>query len=985
MMLDTAKTMYGRSAGSLAILSLVFCFSTQGAEDKRPDWVLPVETQEVSADWQAPEDSPPIRRIVDEATGKWCIEYYEQSPLKKRVFYTEFDRSLMDGHDALRFRWKSMADNAWVQAQVSGYPEPGREKRNYYLVKRPPAKGQWQEVWLDLNLDDDLGAGAADASEGKVRVALTVNLWDMGEVGDPPRVRVRFANIRFEKHPIQLEKEVAAVSNIEESERIGQRHPITVHNRSSRMQNVILGVDSKELTEFQVTMSEKRFALAPGASRRVTADITVSPNRARALPALYSEQASVFAAVTDYPEHVTTTFQGYLLQRLTGAVPPAKGPYPRFKTAEARERTLAARPQATAGGKAEAMLDISVEPPELRHGYSGSYMDPGPPQRPLRFRGPGKHYSERTGGLIDIATMPEKVQKAGAFAHHSYLSKAAYTLADAWWRTGRKEFARKAADILLAYAERYPSYSPANPYATGYASRIGHAVLGECWWFGRMPEAFDLVMASGVLDEKESQAIIDGLMIPAMVTISTHRVAANQQAETNASYGKAALVAERWDYAAKALDGEYGMRAQWEIDFDADGFTMEREMPYHFAALHPFVDFANCLEAVGVDVYDMNFKRLFDAPLAYDIRGRPGNGGLYVHAYRHYHDPDYLPLVADKLDPDELPEKQIEQEYSNSTLAAGGYTVLRAGTEAEGLRAITMNWGCPSHRGGNVLLNPLFYWKKHRLNEHVFRIGYGYEQSHFSYTAAAGNAVLKDGKRHSMLRAAPVALLEGDMPAGRWTSPLDRPQYAGVEWSRTVAICGDSMVLLDQVESAEPARWDWLTYFPAELTAVNPSAEWEAYKPLLEQGDGYRYFQESEKAGGLSPVAGIGIQYRLRKQDKLTGYLTLLSSASTLFRAEGYVSWHPRLVPVLIQRAENTSSFWSAAAYTGGESDVEEHTSMKALEVYRDGQRLAAPQAIAIRITNPAGTFVVLTSKYDGPHRVGEQTLEGPLNTLKLE
>ncbi|MCM8770018.1 MAG: hypothetical protein NC911_10210 [Candidatus Omnitrophica bacterium] len=124
-----------------------------------PSWVLPVETATSRAVWHSSEDMPALRRVIDQDTGQWVLEYAESSPLKTRVFYTEIDQKQVKGYDTLRFRWKLMADNTWVQVQVSGYPEPGREKRNYYLNKRPPIKNQWQEVWLDLKLDDDLGSG----------------------------------------------------------------------------------------------------------------------------------------------------------------------------------------------------------------------------------------------------------------------------------------------------------------------------------------------------------------------------------------------------------------------------------------------------------------------------------------------------------------------------------------------------------------------------------------------------------------------------------------------------------------------------------------------------------------------------------------------------------------------------------------------------------------------------------------------------------
>jgi hypothetical protein len=957
-----------------------------GYKSTFPEWILPVETAGVHSAWFSSEETPPLYRVVDEATGRWCLEYNEVSPLKVRVFYTEFDRGLLNGHDTLRFRWKVMADNTWVQAQVSGYPESGREKRNYYLNKRPPTKGEWQEVWLDLNHDDDLGAGCSDAADGKVRVAFTVKLWDMGELSDPPHVLLRIADVRFERHPLRIECDLYSIENIEDGAFKGQRYPLVITNRSDQKESVRLDVDTADLKEFSVTFSEKEFDIPAGTSHSVTAEIKIPADRAEHLPPLYNEQAGIFASTEKHPEHITTWYHSFMLYRLVGAIPPKTGRYPRFKTDEECKKTTAGRDTATVDKSVERLLDIPIEPPELRHGYSGSYMDPGPPMKPLRFHGPGKHYSERTGGYVDINRMPEHVQKAAAFAHHSYLSSAAYTLADAWWKTGRKEFARRSADILLVYAERYPKYSLCNPYAVGYHSRVGHAMLGESWWFHRMPETFDLLRASGVITKEEEEKILNGLIIPAMITIRTHRVAANQQAEINASYGKAALAAERWDYAAQALDGEYGIRAQWRMDFDPDGFSMEKETGYHFAALLPFVEFANCLEAMGVDVYDRNFKKLFDAPITYHVSGRPPFNNLYLYAYRHYRDPNYLPLVASLLSPDELPQDaDINPEYCNSTLQSAGYTILRTGNEKEGLRAITMNWGCPSHRGGNVLLNPLFIWKGNNLNEHVLRIGYGYGQSGFSYTAAAGNSIVRDGKSHSMLRAHQVALLGGDTPAGRWTSPLHRPLYAGVEWSRTAAVCGDSFVLIDQTKSDVPGRFDWFTYLPASIVAEQPEMKWLPYISLLKEGNGYDFLQSPEIAD-LKKTNEINFYYRLKEgKNRPHGQLNLISSASTLLRARGYVHWHPELVPLIIQRFEDKPDLWSIAVYTGSEEDIAKSTAeIKKVSVFRNGVKLSENDAIAVSITNKQGVFLVMTSRYPGSHTVQEMKLEGPLGITKV-
>ncbi|MCM8770017.1 MAG: alginate lyase family protein [Candidatus Omnitrophica bacterium] len=806
----------------------------------------------------------------------------------------------------------------------------------------------------------------------------------MGELSDPPRVRVRLADIRLEKHPLKIEGDLFAVKNIQNDSFVGQSYLLNIISRCSSPTSVILSHDSAWLENFSVSFSPERFVLQPGESREVIAEIKAAKSLVKKLPPLYSERAAVFAATEEYPELLTPWYQGFMLNYLVGAIPPEKKEYPWFKTDREKQETILRRAEVKPSRQAEELLKIPVEIPELRHGYSGAYMDPGPPRKPLHFHGPGKHFSERTRTYVDISSFPESVQKAAAFVHHAYLSEAAYTLAETWWQTGRKEFAHKAKQILLAYAERYPNYSPFSPYATGYLSRIGHAMLGEAWWFHRIPEAFDLLNASGVFSPEEKEKIIEGLIVPAMITLQQHRVAANQQAEINTASGKAALVAERWDYAALALDGEYGMKTQWKIDFDKDGFSMEKEVPYHLAALAPFVGLANCLEAMGVKVYDQNFKRLFDAPLAYEITGVVPRPDLYYWAYRHYQDPRYLPIVAPLLKKDELPTRtNIASVYSNSSLEAAGYTVLRTGDEKTGLKALTMNWGCPSHRGGQVLLNPYFFWKKNYLNEQVLRIGYGYEQSGFSYTAAAGNSIVRDGQRASMLRATQVKLLEGEVPAGRWTSPVYRPLYPGMEWSRSGFICNDSFILIDQIKNHQPARFDWIAYLPGEIIKEEGLTSWGPYPQLTGEGDGYQYFLNPEKSERQETLNPVRICYRLGSHSEtLRGLLTLFSPPGYLIRAEAFVHWHPKLVPVVLSRFSQSSDLWLIAVYTGLENS-QSPPEIEPLPVIYDGARLSETDGLAVRIKSPLGSFLLLTSRFSGEHTVAGVTMVGPLAVVK--
>lgn len=972
-------------ASIIACAALGMVMGRVEAARARP--VVPVETAQVRARWAG---HVPVRRVVDEATGTPCIEYAQSTPQRPGEFWTEIERVDLDRYDVLRFRWKMAGDPATATVSIEGYPAPDG-RRNYYLLKRPNPPGQWQDVWLDLRQDDDgVVLEKAQVPAGKIRLRFQVALSDMGQLPERPQIRFRVANIRFVRYPVTLSGDLAAVTTFRDGERAGQRYPLTLTNRTEKPQNVSLWSEPADLRDFSVALSEERVRLRPRETRRVIAEISVSAERAEALPPLACEQAGVFATVNDDPDLITTWYEGFLLYRLVGAVPLPERPAPRLlpqEEARAGWERLAGRAKPAAVDRrrlaeANQLLDVSPEPPDMLHGNPNHYFDPRT-NSILRFHAPGKHWSEKEKKYIDLSELPEQVQRAGAYAHHCYLSSGALKLAEVGWQTGDRRYFRKAAEILLAYARHYPRYAYARPAGVAFRSRVGWAVLQESWWYRPLPCALDLVRASGVLTAEEDRAIVEGVILPAAIHLRTHRSVANQQAEYNSGVGIGALVAGHWPLAAEALHGEYGLRAQWKRDFDADGWSVERDTSYHFAALKPFVEMAEAYENAGVHVFDEEFKRLFDAPVLQspDLKS-PGFTDGYVTAYERYRDPLYLRTVAVAR---RQPVSPPSGGFTNSILHASGLTVLRAGADDASLRTVSVNWGSPAHRGGKVMLDPKATWKGFPLNERVFRIAYGYKQSGFSYTAAAGNSLVVDGKPSSMLRVDQVAVLDGPMPAGRWTSPLHRPLYPGVGWSRTAAFCGDTFVLVDQLASERPRCFDLFAFLPHDVTGTVPAQTvWKPFPEFAGQGHGYDSFEEPEVAGEAPPT---GFDYRLdAKDERPRGRLTLLSPEGTrLFRMKGYIRWHPVRVPVIVRRLENARNAWAVAAFTGRMEENAPLPAIRVLPVEREGRELPPHEALAVEVTDASGKYLLLTSEHAGAHRVAGCALEGPLATLALE
>lgn len=933
-------------------------------------------------------------QVVDEATGTLCLEYSERNPQREAVIYLEFPDPDLDQYDALEFDWKLASADASVVVSIEGYPENGF--RRYYLRKRPNPPGHWQRAFLSLRQDDD-GAifELEDAvKRGNLRLSFAVSLRDLEGLEDP-QIIFRFAEPRLVRYPVKMEGDWGAVTTFEESGRIGQRYPLTLHNQTKTRQSVHLAADTQRLGDFDLRWPAHAIELGAGEQRTIHVEIFIDDEKAGQLPPLSFGEASLFAWTEQHPELITTWFDSYFINRIIGVIPPETKPAPWFASTEQRERALqkiANLPEAQnlfqrMRDEAHGWLDKNITLPELFFGYSGHYTCRAH-SSPLQYRGPGVHWCVNGEHFVEGN---EVVDRAGDFRQHESLTQAALLLARFGWLTGEKQYSKKAAEILLAYAEKYHTLPLYHEESTGFHSRIAHSVLGECWWFDPVPRTFDLIRGSGVLSKKEENQIVEGLILSAVVGIRSHRVNANQQAEINHAVGMGALVAEHWPLAAAALDGEMGIRFQWSEDFDSDGMSAERELPYHFAAVKPFAQLAKAYEELGVKVFDPTFKRLFEAPIAYAPDQLVGSyAGLYESALATWEDPAFARQVAHhrarNWDWESLlsPVGQIEAKttgISNSTLEAGGYTTLRQELEDGELLTATVNFGSPAWRGGKALLDPSISWRNLPLNQQIRRIGYGFDGSDFSYTPAAGNSLLVDGRGGSMLRADQDTILETPFPAARWTSPLHRPLFTGVQWSRAIALCGDTVLILDQFAGRKPHRFDLITYLPGAI-AETSYPKYEKYPSLLQEGDGYSFYRNARRS-----VDEVGsLEYVMDSPNKdVLGNTRFLGTASDVFLAEAQAGWHPKWIPVIIRRFEAESG-WAASAFTANQASASGEIQLRQLPVsHSNGVALNPEEAIAVEVVASEGRYLVLSTHLSEVLMVDGHSLAGPLGLLFLK
>lgn len=970
------------------LVALSFFTSAFAAPPPLPaEWVLPIETATVNRTW---EGTGTFRQVVDKDSGRRALECDLSFDGTAADFWVDLDRVAADRYDLLQFDWRALGDAVLLRVSLENFPEKG-SLRNYYLNKNPGAPGQWQNVWLDLGLDDDhpflkVQDGIPD---GAMRLRFHLELNPVAPHSAHPRVRLRLGDVVLRRRPLTITGDLRSIRAVDEKHLVGQEYTLVVRNRTDAPQQVVVSLDDAGLQDFRAEVPDSRFELAAGQSREIKARMLIDRDRAARRAPLDYEAADVFVGVAGHPDTAVPWMQGYMRNRLNGAVPLPPRPAPLLLSdadgAAGRARLEGKGPSVATPHQlkeADGLLDYPVEPSDIIHGQPNCYMCPEH-NAPLRCEGPGKHRCDKGREHVDMSKLGDCQYRACGYYEHMRLAENAFKLARAGWDSGDRKYLKKAGDILLAYARKYPTFPVRDASATGFSSRLSDTVLAESWWYGHLPRVYDLVRAAGIWSDQDAALVARNLILEGAVVLRSHRSVANQQAEYVRGVGVGALAIGDAALAAEALDGEYGMRAQWANDFDADGWTLERDLGYQMAALGPFLDFAKALSAAGVPAFDSRFKKLIDAPVQRSPTLTNAWGDLYAEAFARYHDPLYLrSMAAARREPLPAPPGG----FPNSVQAAGGFTMLRSGTSDADLVTASINWGESVYRGGRVLFSPTVQWRGHALNAQVMRIAYGSRFSPFSYKATAGNTLVIDGEMQSMARAEQRALLGGACPAGRWTAPATRPQYPGVEWSRSLAICGDGVVVLDQVVSTRPVRVERFTFLPVDSSesraAGGAECGWAADGDFVRAGGNYQYFTGVERPA----AAPERVSFPLAK-DRVAVVQFRGPEQARVYRMHAPITWNVHDTQVVALQCADAKRAWFAEALSGVDTaagGTPEAVRLERVEVQRDGKPLPPEEALAVRVRNGSGEYLVLTSAFAGPHSVDGRDLTGPLAAERI-
>lgn len=627
-------------------------------------------------------------------------------------------------------------------------------------------------------------------------------------------------------------------------------------------------------------------------------------------------------------------------------------------------------------GQANSWLKKEVKLPEKGGQWYHYYSCPKHGAR-LKNEGPTKHVCPIdkevfTGYPYDDVVISNE---------HGALAGAIRTLGIVHQLTGEARYAAKAKEILLAYAakyENYPLHNIKNEAKVG-GGKVGPQTLDESTWLITVVEGADCIW--DVLSAEEQTTVTDKLLYPATKVIRDHKMGIhNIQCWKNSAVGLTGLLIGDTKLVDEALKAESGYYNQMQKGPTPDGVWFEGAWGYHFYTLSAVVRLTEGAFHSGVNLYNDEFKRMFDAPLAFampDLRlpafndsgivNVAGNAPLYELAYARYKDTRYCPLLAQsKRDSDqallcgaaEIPVSPQTAPASRN-YPASGYAVLAAGQGADA------TWFCMKygpHGGGHGhpdKLNFVLYGLGQIVAPDPGTANYGVPiQAGWYRTTLAHNTLTVDeaSQKPAEGKCLAFAVADGFSAAMAYAGEI----YPGVQFRRTVALIGSStLVFIDQAQGSKEHTLDVAYHNIGKLAAPADAQPFELSKKA-----GYSYLRDAKTVSALPE----GLLFDMG-DGKQARFAIAPEAAGSPIVGTGVGAHTEDRVPLVIMRKKGKEAVFLWAVMLGQPA---EKATLAA-------EATNAADAAAVKVTMPQGAHILVANPAGGKVAVAGVECEGKI------
>ena len=440
-----------------------------------------------------------------------------------------------------------------------------------------------------------------------------------------------------------------------------------------------------------------------------------------------------------------------------------------------------------------------------------------------------------------------KILIARHFFEHYWLVGAARDLALTYAIEQKKEYAAKAAEILIKYADAFPHELGDGGYQEN--------TLTEAVSIIPLAEAYDLVCEQ--MTPAQRRHVEQDFFWPAAESL-TH-------AGFNGNWGS-------WHLSAIGVIG-YATRHQRFIDFATaqfksqiadqlgdDGLWPESIGTYHFYALDAFLSFAEAATNCGDDLYSWearpgkSLKAMFEAPLHFaypNLRLAAINDGWfdawlpqdqYTLAYHRYHLPEFAWAIQNLkrigksgnsgefmdrnyrylLYGEKLPAEIPKPIFASTNFPVLGIAVLRQGSDlpADKEMMMTLHYGPFLGHGHYDKMGVTLFAHGQALAAAYGTSGYGIALSHFLQSAPGHNTIVVDGKNQTRTTDRDLVAFT-NTPELKLASARTTELVPGTTWTRTVMLADQYAIIWDHLTGKTKHQYDWFFHAEGEKFSLN--------------------------------------------------------------------------------------------------------------------------------------------------------------------
>ena len=463
------------------------------------------------------------------------------------------------------------------------------------------------------------------------------------------------------------------------------------------------------------------------------------------------------------------------------------------------------------------------------------------PNKPSRSPTTGKSY------------ISPKILAARRYFEHLWLSLAVRDLALTYAVTERPEYAAKAAEILLKYADAYPQF-----VAEKRGFGFGQNSLNEAVALIPQAQGYDLIYDSGMLTDAQKQHIERDYLWPeAQRLIQAGGLGGNWGSWHLSAVGVIGYATGHQRFA------DYGVSSfKWQISntLGDDGLWPESIQTYHFYPLDGFLSLAEAAGNCGADLFDWHAKRgkgieaMFEAPLRYmypTLQLPAINDGWYnaylpidqyTVAYWHYHEPEFAWAVhrseevgrsgvtGDFYDQryrlflfgEKLPDTISAPLFTSTNFPVLGISILRQGSNVPMDREmfLTFHYGRFLGHGHYDKMGITLFGNGQPLAPGLGTPGYGSPNIRFFGGVTAHNTIATDEQNQPRTTDSELLAFR-DEPQFKMAAAETTQSPPGTKWIRAVLLADHYAVVWDNLHGNNTHTFDWFFHAFGNKLAVS--------------------------------------------------------------------------------------------------------------------------------------------------------------------